>query len=59
MLEGDRYEILDIVVRPDSEHVGKPFRDLPKTGMVIGAIIRDGERSFRTATMRSHRVTGP
>ena len=35
MLEGDRYEILDIVVRPDSEHVGKPFRDLPT---------RDGDR---------------
>lgn len=46
MLEGDRFEILDIVVRPDSEHVGKPFRDLPKTGLVIGAIIRDGKAIF-------------
>ena len=46
MLEGDRFEILDIVVRPDSEHVGKPFRDLPQTGMVIGAIVRDGKAIF-------------
>ena len=46
MLEGDRFEILDINVRPDSELVGKPFRDLPMTGALIGAIVRDGSAIF-------------
>lgn len=43
MLEGDRYEVLDITVRGDSELVGTPFRDLPMTGSLIGAIVRDGK----------------
>ena len=42
MLEGDRYEILDIVVRPESALVGKPFSELPMTGSLIGAIVRNG-----------------
>jgi trk system potassium uptake protein len=46
MLEGDRYEILDIVVRPESRLVRTPFRKLPMTGSVIGAIVRDGEAIF-------------
>jgi trk system potassium uptake protein TrkA len=46
MLEGDRYEILDIVVRAESELLGKPFRELPMTGSLIGAIIRDGRAIF-------------
>jgi trk system potassium uptake protein TrkA len=46
MLEGDRFEILDIVVRPESRNVGKPFRELPSTGLVIGAVIRDGRAIF-------------
>jgi trk system potassium uptake protein TrkA len=45
MLEGDRFEILDITVRADSELVGKPFRELPMTGSLIGAIVR-GERAI-------------
>ena len=44
MIEGDRFEILDITVRDDSELVGKPFRELPMTGSLIGAIVR-GETS--------------
>ena len=40
MIEGDRFEILDITVRDDSELVGKPFRELPMTGSLIGAIVR-------------------
>jgi len=43
MLEGDRYEILDITVRGTSELVGKRFRELPMTGSFVGAIIRDGK----------------
>src|SRR5215211_6614785 len=46
MLEGDRFEILDITVRPGSELAHTPFRDLPDTGSVIGAVIRDGTVLF-------------
>ena len=46
MLEGDRFEILDIIVREDSELVGKKFRELPMTGSLIGAIVRDGRAIF-------------
>jgi trk system potassium uptake protein len=46
MLEGDRYEILDIVVRPESALVNRPFRELPMTGSLIGAIVRDGAAIF-------------
>ena len=46
MLEGDRFEVLDVTVRPDSGLVGRPFRDLPTTGSVIGAIVRDGKAIF-------------
>jgi trk system potassium uptake protein len=46
MLEGDRFEILDLTVRPESELTGKRFDDLPQTGSVIGAIIRDGRVIF-------------
>ena len=41
MLEGDRYEVLDITVRDDSDFVGKAFRDLPMSDSLIGAIVRD------------------
>lgn len=46
MLEGDRYEIVDITVRPESRLVRKPFRELPMTGTLIGAIVRDGTAIF-------------
>lgn len=46
MLEGDRFEVLDITVRDDSKLVGKPFKDLPMTGSLIGAIVRDGTAIF-------------
>ncbi|MDQ3670346.1 MAG: Trk system potassium transporter TrkA [Actinomycetota bacterium] len=46
MLEGDRFEVLDITVREESELAGKRFRDLPMTGSLIGAIIRGGEAIF-------------
>jgi trk system potassium uptake protein TrkA len=46
MIEGDRFEILDIVVREESELVGKPFRELPMTGSLIGAIVRGGTAIF-------------
>lgn len=46
MLEGDRYEILDITTRPESEYVGLRFRDMPIRGALIGAIVRDGRAVF-------------
>ena len=46
MIEGDRFEILDITVRDDSELVGKPFRELPMTGSLIGAIVREERAIF-------------
>jgi trk system potassium uptake protein len=46
MLEGDRFEILDITVREQSKLVNVPFKDLPMTGSLIGAIVRDGSAIF-------------
>jgi trk system potassium uptake protein TrkA len=46
MLEGDRFEILDITVRPESKLVHIPFKELPMTGSLIGAIVRDGAAIF-------------
>jgi trk system potassium uptake protein TrkA len=46
MLEGDRYEVLDITVRRESTLVNRPFRELPMTGALIGAIVRNGTAIF-------------
>jgi trk system potassium uptake protein len=46
MLEDDRFEILDLTVREESELAGRRFDDLPQTGSVIGALIRDGRVIF-------------
>ena len=46
MLEGDRFEVLDITTRPDSEYVGKKFREMPIRGALIGAIVRGGDAIF-------------
>jgi trk system potassium uptake protein TrkA len=46
MLEGDRFEVLDITTRPGSEYVGKSFREMPIRGALIGAIVRDGTAIF-------------
>lgn len=46
MLDEDRFEVLDIAVRPDSRLVGKPLAELPATTSVIGAIVRDGAVVF-------------
>src|SRR5829696_5615520 len=46
MLDQDRFEVLDLTVRADSELVDKPFTELPATGSVIGAVIRDGDVRF-------------
>ena len=41
MLEGDRFEILDITVRPDSQLVNRPLDDLPASNSLVGAVIRN------------------
>ena len=46
MLEGDRFEVLDITTRPGSEYVGMRFKDMPIRGALIGAIVRDGTAIF-------------
>jgi trk system potassium uptake protein TrkA len=46
MLEGDRFEVLDITVRKESDLCGTPFKDLPMTGSLIGAIVRNGTAIF-------------
>jgi trk system potassium uptake protein len=46
MLDQDRFEILDITVRPESKLVGLRFRDLPMTGSLIGAVVRDDQAIF-------------
>jgi trk system potassium uptake protein len=46
MLEGDRYEVLDVTVRAESALVNRRFRDLPMTGALIGAIVREGKAIF-------------
>jgi trk system potassium uptake protein TrkA len=46
MLDDDRFEILDLTVRPESTLVDKPFKELPATGSLIGAVIRNGSVLF-------------
>ncbi len=46
MIEGDRYEVLDITTKPTSEYVGLRFREMPIRGAMIGAIVRDGKAVF-------------
>ncbi len=50
MLEGDRFEILDLTVRRESALAGKPFDELPATGSTIGALIRNGSVIFPHGT---------
>ncbi|MBA3475429.1 MAG: Trk system potassium transporter TrkA [Actinobacteria bacterium] len=46
MLEGDRFEVLDITTRRGSEFVGLTFKEMPIRGALIGAIVRDGVALF-------------
>ncbi len=46
MFEGDRFEVLDITCRPDSEYVDKRFKEMPIHGALIGAIVREGAAIF-------------
>jgi trk system potassium uptake protein len=46
MLEGDRFEILDIIVRRGSQLVDRPLADLPATNSLVGAVIRHDTVTF-------------
>ena len=46
LLEGHRYEIIDVTTRPTSRYVGSKFRDMPIHGALIGAIVRNGAAIF-------------
>jgi trk system potassium uptake protein TrkA len=46
MLEGGRFEVLDITTRAGSEFVGMTFREMPIRGSLIGAIVRNGQAVF-------------
>jgi len=46
MLDDDRFEILDLTVRAESSLANRRFDELPETGSVIGALIRDGSPIF-------------
>jgi trk system potassium uptake protein TrkA len=46
LLDDDRFDVLDVVVRPQSRLVGRPLRELPRTSSTIGAVVRDGEAFF-------------
>ena len=50
MLEDDRFEVLDVTVRAESELANKAFKDLPATGSVIGAVVRNGSALFPHGT---------
>jgi trk system potassium uptake protein len=46
MLDDDRFEILDVTVRAESELANKAFKELPMTGSLIGAVVRNGTAIF-------------
>lgn len=46
MLEGNRYEVLDVTTRESSRYIGMAFRDMPVHGSIIGAIVRNGSAIF-------------
>jgi trk system potassium uptake protein TrkA len=46
MLEGNRYEVLDVTTSDSSRYIGTKFRDMPVHGALIGAIVRNGTAVF-------------
>ncbi len=46
MIEGNRYEVLDVTTRESSRYIGMSFRDMPVHGSIIGAIVRNGSAIF-------------
>jgi trk/ktr system potassium uptake protein len=46
LLEGNRYEVLDVTLKDTSEYIGKRFKDMPVRGALIGAVVRNGGAIF-------------
>jgi trk system potassium uptake protein TrkA len=46
LLEGNRYEVIDVTLRDSSEYIGKSFKEMPIRGALIGAVVRDGSAIF-------------
>jgi trk system potassium uptake protein len=46
LLEGNRYEVIDVTLRDTSEYIGKRFKEMPIRGALIGAVVRDGTAMF-------------
>jgi trk system potassium uptake protein len=46
LLEGNRYEVIDVTLRDSSEYIGKRFKEMPIRGALIGAVVRDGDAIF-------------
>ncbi len=46
LLEGSRYEIIDVTLRDTSDYIGKAFKEMPVRGALIGAIVRNGSAIF-------------
>jgi trk system potassium uptake protein TrkA len=46
MFDDDRFEILDVTVRAESALANRAFNELPVTGSLIGAVVRDGTTIF-------------
>jgi trk/ktr system potassium uptake protein len=46
LLEGNRYEVIDVTLRDTSEYIGQRFDQMPIRGALIGAVVRDGSAIF-------------
>ena len=46
LLEGNRYEVLDVTLQDTSEYIGKTFKEMPIRGALIGAVVRNGDAIF-------------
>jgi trk system potassium uptake protein TrkA len=46
LLEGNRYEVIDVTLKDTSEYIGKTFKEMPIRGALIGAVVRDGTAIF-------------
>jgi trk system potassium uptake protein len=46
LLEGNRYEVLDVTLQDTSEYIGKTFKEMPIRGALIGAVVRNGDAMF-------------
>ena len=46
LLEGNRYEVIDVTLKDTSEYIGKRFKEMPIRGALIGAVVRNGDAIF-------------